>query len=302
MGFKCIHQQGEGNMKKSFERITGGLLMAAALFGLMIGLLGLAGLWWFEPRAEVQVESMVKFLSSTVDTTDSLISLTDTALGDVEDSMTTMQEAADAAVKALDNTAIITDDLADLTGEDFPRMVGEIQSALGTMSASAKLVDDTLTLFSNIPLIGSRYEPEVPLSTSVDNIDKSLERVPQMLERMQTNLGSASSSMEGIQDSVKALSGNVSDLNQQIGQTRELVTKYRELLKQLETRLETVQPHARSAVRGVAIILSLFDFWFLVAQLGLWTQGAELRKKEKQKPVVSNSNDNKNDATPLTEA
>ncbi len=289
-------------MKANLKRITAGLLMAAALFGWTIGLLGLAGVWWIEPRAEVQMESMVKFLSSTVETTDSLITLTDTALGDVEDSMTTMQQAADAAVDALDNTATITDDLADLTGEDFPRMVGEIQSALGTMSASAKLVDDTLALFSKIPLVGGRYEPEVPLATSVDNIDKSLERVPQMLERMQTNLDSASGSLEGIQESAKALSGNVSDLNQQIGQTRELVTKYRELLKQLETRLESIQPHVRSAVRGAAIVLSLFIVWFLVAQLGLWTQGAELWGKEKQKTIVVKPNDTDNNENPLTEA
>lgn len=289
-------------MKKSFKRVTGGLLLAAALFGWAIGLLGLAGLWLLEPRAEVQVDNMVKFLSSTVETTDSLITLTDTALGDIEESMTSMQQAADAAVKALDNTATITDDLADLTGEDFPRMVGEIQAALGTMSASAKLVDDTLFLFSKIPLVGGRYEPEVPLATSVDNIDKSLERVPQMLERMKTNLNSASGSMEGIQDSVKALSGNVSNLNQQIGQTRELVTKYRELLKQLETRLASIQPHARTAVRGTAIILSLFIIWFLVAQLGLWTQGAELWSQEKQKSVVNQPDEEKKDDTPLTEA
>jgi hypothetical protein len=94
----------------------------------------------------------------------------------------------------------------------------------------------------------------------------------------------------------------VSNLNQQIGQTRELVTKYRELLKQLETRLESIQPHARTAVRGTSIILSLFIVWFLVAQLGLWTQGAELWNQVKQKSVVSQPDDAKNDDTPLTEA
>ncbi|MBI9042945.1 MAG: hypothetical protein JEZ06_00585 [Anaerolineaceae bacterium] len=260
-------------MKNTLSKTLGILLILTALAGWAGSIYGIFRIWQYEPIASNWVLEKSAALSDALNNSESVLEVLDDFLIKVESMITTIEVSAEDISSTMETTAVLTDDLADLTGEDFPIMVSQIQSSLTSVESSAKLIDDTLKIMSILPFFKTRYEPEVPLAESIADVNKQMDRVPQMLERMQGNLALASGNLGDIQTDIDELLLSITSIQDNLEKTRIVIGNYQGMIDNAQGSLEKLQDKSPVWIHRGSWLLTIVLIWLIFVQVGLFAQG-----------------------------
>jgi hypothetical protein len=257
------------------QRRIGMLLVADAGLGLVLAVLGLVGLWWAEPRIRRGADSFAALAARTVDTTSGLLVSVDAAVQTARENMGTIEATVEGVADTLESTARLTRSAGDIAGRDVPAIIAETQTALESVESSSRLVDDTLALFARIPLIGARYEPPVPLHSSIERVNRSLDPLPRSLAAVRRDLADTSTRLSTMRGEIEALSGSIGQIETSLAALASATADYRTIAAGLQADLARFRQSFPAALRFATLFGTAVMLWLMLAQLGLLTQGLE---------------------------
>jgi len=271
-------------MKKIVYAITGFSFSLAAALGIIVSILGIVFVWRLVPGTTERLVDTATFAQRALNSTEDLLVVADSTLNEAEDNIALIAGATQDVADTLDQTSDIATTVADAVGEEFTGVVENTQTALGALESSAKLVDDTLSFISNLPLLGAKYSNKTPLYSSVVEINESLDEVPKTLENLQDNLDSTAAAFTVLNDSVGILADNVSEIETSLEDAGKVVKDYQVLVDEAQDKTANAVEKLPRWVRWAAIGLTVLMVWLIVIQSGLLMFGAEMAGLKKEKP------------------
>jgi len=263
-------------MRSGFRRLIAIALIVAAVMGLVFSILGLLGTWYFKPTAEDYSMRGITLVQDSLEVTSEGLIVTQQALGNTIGSITGLKTTLDGASQALETTQPLMESVATVLDNELPSTISGIQNSLIAAREGARVVDGVLTLLSNLPLFGINYNPDEPLHESFQRVSDDLASLPPSFETMEQNLIDSVDSLSTVQDGMSTMSESIGEIADSLEEYDAVIEQYIDTIDTLLTSLETLQDNLTTIFTFLAIFLSIFFLWMILAQVGLLTQGIEL--------------------------
>lgn len=264
-------------MNRLTRRIAGYTLIAAAVIGVIISITDIIFI-------KSYIDKTRELVGDTIGSVHDLLALTNTTLDDlntavdkVSSSMDSLQGMAEGISDAVDSAGPTLDELSSLVGDDLPLTIRSLQSSLESGATSAMNIDSVLNALSRIPLLGTIvYNPDQPLSESLEYAAASLGSMPDSLAKMQEGINTANDNLKDANFNLAEVTESIGAIKTSIGQAKTSITRFKTLESGFEMRMVTV-------INEVDRFLNLLFFvtigsliWLLLAQLSLFIQGLNL--------------------------
>jgi methyl-accepting chemotaxis protein len=277
-------------MKKTLRRILGIMVMIAGILGLLISIAGLVGTWVAKPTIIQGVESTIATLTTTIDTSKQVMTVTEQALGATVSSVSALQSMLEATATSVQDTQPLLDQITLLMGEKLPGTIQSAadslvaaQSAAETLDSAMRSFDAFKGLLAAVPLIGpaiptggQSYNPEISLADSLGSVATQLETLPITFVEMSKNLDTADNNLLTIKNSLSTMATDVSTISSSIDQYKTMVAQSRSSMDNLKGILTNIQANLNQILTAAVWALTLFFLWLLAAQVVILSQGWEL--------------------------
>lgn len=273
-------------MNKFLTKLTGVILILAAILGLVVSVSGIVFLYQNKASIENQLISIVDLLDQTITITSDGFTVINDALGQAEESISIMQTITDGVADTVGSTGPALDAIGTLVGKDLVEIVTETQSSLDAAQSSAMLIDDTLKIISAVPFIGAKYKPEKPLHTSLSEVADSMSDMPKSLEAVKTNLSDTVDGLSLLEEGISDLADSIGEADTSLLSAKTVITQYSGTIDSLKISIQTLKKSLPGTLNAVMFGLAMLFIWLGIAQLGLFTQGLDLLNKHKTSPAV----------------
>jgi hypothetical protein len=275
----------------AFLRKTLGILvMITGILGLTLALAGLIGVWTFKPTVAQGVETTLDTLTSSIDTSQQAMLVTEQALTGTINSVAALQTMLSATASSVQDTGPLLSSITSFLGDQLPSTLGSAAESLRAAQRGAVVLDEAIKSFDTfrgllgaVPFIGGfipqqtpQYNPEVPLSDSLGEVATKLDGLPDIFTEMSQNMDKADDNLLTIETSLITMATNVSSITASLEQYRSIVANSQSSMENLKGLLSDVQSNLNNILNITALVLSLFLVWLLVAQVVILTQGYEL--------------------------
>lgn len=272
-------------MRRITARLAGILLIFGAIIGTITALAGMIIIWRAEPTVGESLTGTIDLLDATLTTSSDAMLMMNGSFLQMKDSLGVIRLSLDDASRTMQSTADATNSVADLIGEDLNTVVTDTQLSLLSVQNSARMIDNTLSLISSIPLIGPSlgggYRRDMPLEASIGEVSSGLESVPNSLLEVQTGLNQTARNFELMKNDLDDLIETIDEVETGLLGAEAVMSDYQEIISRAQDRLQD----ARSATPNILRMLlwggTTFFVWLLIAQLGLLIHGLDLLLHER---------------------
>ena len=273
-------------MRNSLSRITGSLLVFAAIIGLIFSLLGLILIWTYKPVVTESIQGSLDLIHNSLSTTAKGMELTQQSLQSLEGSVQSVESTMRTASQTIEDTLPMMDTMVTLLDEELPSSVSAVQTSLNSAYETAKVIDSVLVALTF--LNRDMYNPDVPLHTSLANISESLNSLPDSFASMAMSIEDTHHNMQVIQVDVVLMQDAIRQIETSISQYDLVIADYRQSLDLVRLEIGRLNARLSATTTWIALGLTVFLLWMAIAQLGLLTQGLELiRRSQMQAPLTN---------------
>lgn len=275
---------------KIMRRLLGVLVMIAGILGLLLSLAGLAMVWMVKPTVTGYASSTIDTLNRSVGTSQSVMKTTAEALGATVDSVDALSAMLNTTAVTVKDTKPVLDEIDTIMSVTLPSTLEATATSLYTAQEAAQVLESTIQsldafrfMLSGVPLVGDfvnqtgeSYNPEVPLADSLGELAANLEGLPDTFMRMSDGLSTTDDNLESIQENLVTMAGSVSMISSSLSEYERMVIQSQSSLDDVTSILKNIQANLPSILNWVAIALTLFFGWLLIAQIVILSQGWEL--------------------------
>jgi DNA repair ATPase RecN len=269
-------------MKNFLRKLTGTLLIVAAVIGMLLCLAGLVLLWLYRPAITASFTANVALARSALETTAAGLAIADQSLQSSIDSTAALQATVQTTADTIEASTPLVDTMTTLTSKDLPDTYISTQAALLAAQESAKIIDQVLQTLNSLPFVSSNlYNPPVPLNVALAQISISMQNIPSSLATMQASLNAASQNMVAIQASITLMANDISSIQTSLVEAKTVVEQYQSVVNDLLARAQYVEQRLPVWINAGYILATIFLLWAGMAQIGLFLQGWSLFQGEK---------------------
>ncbi len=263
-------------MKTIFRRITGSLMIIAAIVSLLVSAIFLVGIWRLRQPVTARLVEILDLLYATTATMADSLSLVENTVISLTDASETISQSSLAIADTIDGAGNMTDSFARLLGDELTTTITDTQTAILSAQASAVVIDNILSGLASIPLLGFDYNPPVPLNQALGNISDTLSPIPTSLEQIQGDLESTSTNLLGLQEDLQLINLNLRNIVITLTEAQTVIDEYQQEIEALKTRLEHSRTAAPDWILTAAWLLTFVIAWLSISQLGLLLQGFDI--------------------------
>jgi peptidoglycan hydrolase CwlO-like protein len=272
-------------MNSFLKKISGTLLIIAAIGGLIISVIGLYGVWRYKTPAENAIRGSVEVFNDTLAITYNGLTISKSALETSISSVESLETTIEATGDAIQSTQPMFDSIDKLLSYSLPKAIDATKQSLKTAQESAKVIDSVLKLLTFFKK--DAYNPEVPFDKALGDISESLEDIPGAATDMGDSLQESTSNLETIVSELDNMSDSLSEIQESIQEFIKVIDQYIELIDTWQVKLDKLNTNLTAIINVLAVAFSLFLLWLALAQLGLILQGWELIKGDIEPPIQS---------------
>ncbi|MBN1318732.1 MAG: hypothetical protein JXA42_24840 [Anaerolineales bacterium] len=272
------------------RRILGVIVMIAGILGLILSLAGLAGVWIAKPTLAANANTTIDTLNESIDTSKSVMEITEQALGATIDSVDALSEMLGTTADTVEDTKPILDEIDVIMADTLPSTLQATTDSLYTAQGAAQVLESTIQsldafrfMLSAAPLVGDlielpeeSYNPEKPLAESLGELAANLEDLPDSFVKMSDNLSATDENLSGIQGNLNTMSDSVGFISSSLGEYQAMIIQSQSSMDDLKAILTNFENRLPTILDGFVIAMSLFFVWLLVAQIVILSQGWEL--------------------------
>ncbi len=275
---------------RAIRRILGVLVMIAGILGLAISLAGLISVWVVKPTVASTVNATIQTLDTSIQTSQKAMEVTGQALGATVDSVDALSTMLSTTATSVEDTQPVLDQLNVMLGKTVPSTLESASASLKTAQQAAVVLDSAIkslenfqALMSAVPLVGGfvekpkqAYNPQVPLADSLGELATNLDGLPATFTEMSANLNKVDDNLVTIKGSLTTMSTSVGRISSSLSEYQAMIGQSQSSMDDLSAMLTSVQNNLDNILNGTAIVLSVFFFWLLAAQVVIFSQGWEL--------------------------
>lgn len=270
-------------MKSTIKRLTGIVLILAAVGGLLFSLTGLFATWALKPTVTSNLLSDISTLNDALTATSDGLQIASDSLSTSIESITALQFTVQATADTIDTTTPMIETMADLARDDLPATITATQTSLMAAQESARIIDGVLGAFNNIPFVPNNlYNPPVPLNEALADVSSSLEGLPPALKTIDQSLEASGENLKAIQKDVTLMADNISTIQSSLEDAQGVIEAYQGLVADMQTRTTRIEKGLPGWIDFLAILLTFLFLWLAIAQIGLFLQGWELLRNKEQ--------------------
>lgn len=272
------------------RRLLGVLVMIAGILGLLLSLAGLAMVWMVKPTVTGYASATIDTLDKSVITSQSVMETTAEALGATVESVDALSAMLNTTAITVKDTKPVLDEIDTIMSVTLPSTLEATATSLYTAQEAAQVLESTIKsldafrfMLSGVPLVGDfvnqtgeSYNPEIPLADSLGELAANLESLPDTFMGMSDNLSTTDDNLESIQENLTTMASSVSVISSSLSEYERMVTQSRSSMGDVTSILKNIQSNLPNILNWVAIALTLFFAWLLVAQIVILSQGWEL--------------------------
>lgn len=264
-------------MRRVTFSILGVLLIAAAIAGILISIVGIVGLWRIEKTARTGLVNTLDLLGTTVQATHDGLSIAARSLEQADDSLTAVTGMLEATGKSVQNMVPFVDTLRQMTTQDLPGALSSTKSAFNSVRTSAQVIDNTLSILTAIPFLSApAYKNEPPLSTAFGGVSDSLDPISESLTSMEDSLSSTKDNLGEIDTAFGDIAASIGTIKTSLSDARGVTAQYLSILEELENQVERSKQKLPVTLDAIAWFITVALVWLALTQLGLLMQGAEM--------------------------
>lgn len=264
--------------------------MIAGILGLLLSLAGLAMVWIVKPTVTGYASATIDTLDKSVITSQSVMETTAEALGATVDSVDALSAMLNTTAVTVKDTKPVLNEIDTIMSVTLPATLEATATSLYTAQEAAQVLESTIksldafrSMLSGVPLVGDfvnqtgeSYNPEIPLADSLGELAANLENLPDTFMGMSDNLSTTDDNLESIQENLTTMASSVSVISASLSEYEKMVTQSRSSMGDITSILKNIQSNLPNILNWVAIALTLFFAWLLVAQIVILSQGWEL--------------------------
>ena len=258
------------------KRIIGIVLIVIAAISLLVSGWGLVQIWTMrQPVADAAIAG-VDLFTETLDTTSDALTVTSESLQSASDTVTMIERTSLSVAQTMSTTRTTIGSFSILMGKDLPTSIDSTRTALKSAQSSAVVVDNVLTTLSRIPLINIQYNPEVPLSTALGDVAKSLDNLPPTFSTIEHNLNTTGDSLDQVVTNLNELPKTTQPVQRNIADAQQVVARYQSQVDRLQKLIQPIKPALPMALTAISLGLTFLVFWLGVLQMQVLLKGLEL--------------------------
>jgi hypothetical protein len=175
-----------------------------------------------------------------------------------------------------DDSVPMVESLAILMSDDIPEAISATQTGLTTLQDAAGTVESTLKLITSIPFLPIEgYDPDVSLTSAIEDIVVSLDAIPQSLSEMDNTMASTKGNLIMLAAQINIIARNISDLKDSFYAIQLVFKQYQDVISQVQEKLDLFRSNLETGITVTAWIFTIIFIWLGIAQIGLLTQGLE---------------------------
>lgn len=272
------------------RRILGIFVMLAGVIGLVISIAGLVGIFLVKPVVIETANSTIATLTTSINTSQKALDVTDEALSATVDSVDALSEMLATTAVSVEDTQPIITQVNGMMGETLPATITAAEVSLKAAGEAATSLESAIKSFevfqaimSGVPLVSSflgepsaPYNPEKPLADSLGDLAVSIQEIPAQFEEMSVNLDKADDNLVLIKTNLETMSASVGYISDSIEEYQSMVADSRSSMDSLKTMLVNTKANLPNILNYVSIGLGVFFLWLLAAQVVIFSQGWEL--------------------------
>jgi peptidoglycan hydrolase CwlO-like protein len=274
-------------MRIAFRRITGYALILASVAGLIFSLAGIIGIWGVQRNLTESLTETVDLLDLTMETTTQGLTVVDESLTKASTDVRALSATLQTTGKAIKDTNPIVVEVSELVADELPDAIFKTQTALTSAQASARLIERTLTIISNLPLLPiEAYNPPVPLDVALGEVVTSLEPLPDTLSAMESTLSTSQGNLIMIEAEFNIMARHINEINGSLTGARAVITQYQGVVSSLQEQINNLQTNLPTWMNMATWFITIGLVWLGLTQLGLLAQGLEMVARPEEKIVV----------------
>lgn len=276
------------------RRIVGVLLVIAGVAGIVLSLAGIIGVWLVRPSVTSSISTVLGALSTTVDSSNQALNITDSALDSSIQSIDGLSDMLQSMENSVKNTRPAVETVSELLNDTLPATVTSAAESLNTardaavsMESAVKQMGTLQTSLNAIPLLNSLVPdtlpintPEKPLSVSLGELSGNLEGIPESFKDVSRNLSKAAGDLQNLQSNLEEISRNVDNLSGSLKEYKGKLVESRVTLDSLKGLLDKASNSLETVVMSISVILTLIFFCLLMTQVVVIDEGRRFLDRE----------------------
>ncbi|KPL82353.1 hypothetical protein SE15_09210 [Thermanaerothrix daxensis] len=271
-------------MRTLSRRLIGLALVITAIFGLLINLAGVAGVWWARKPVTQSLTSGVRLIITTLETTSRGLEVVSQSLSAAKASVIHLDEALTTLENSIEDTARLMDSLVALTGRSLPTTVKAAQGSLLAAQTSAQVLEGVLHAVTSIPFFpGKPYTPEMPLSTALGEVATSLDGLSASFSDMENGLKNTGGNLGRIQSETRRMAGEIRHIRESLENAQAVVAEYQTTTQNLLESARRLEANLPRMITLLTIALTVLLVGMGLTQAGLFLQGWDMLKGSAQK-------------------
>jgi len=267
-----------------WSRVLGVVLMLAAIGGSAAAISSAGDLRDAVDERSSSLDQALIAGGEALRTADDTVAIVASIVGQLAGSLVAVEDAALDSIATIDDAQNGLNKLAEISGEDLPRIIDSLKEAMPALIQVADVIDGTLGALS---FVGVPYDPDVPFDESLSGVADSIDDLPEQVRHQADLIEEVAEGLGGIADQAGQLIIEMGVARLQLLDGIELLNQYRATTA---TAIETVETE-RELLAGRTESERSAIWWLaaavVLAQLGLFTAGTWLLfRKSTARPGV----------------
>jgi len=254
-------------MRSALKRGLGITRMIISAGSLLLAVVVLVLIWRARQPLANGLSAGTQTLMDTLDTTAKALVVTQGALQTTADNVDALQRAILTIARTISDARPAVASVTDLIGHNLTSSIQKAQSTLASAASSARLIDDLLSSLSQIPLANFNYNPETPLSVSLNQVAASLDGLPSALNSLAMDLSNTADNLGQVSDGITALATEIGHIKTSVTAAEEVIVEYQGKVDRLHSTLEVLHTKSAMIVTWGAVAVTFLIYWLMVAQL-----------------------------------
>jgi methyl-accepting chemotaxis protein len=271
-----------------FRRILGLVMLLIGVLGLVLSIAGAIYGYRLIDNFGDSLKSSLDLTSQSLDTVRETLLLAKTTLGQANDGLDTVAGAANDLSETISQTRPLLGEIAQVVSHDVPDGVEAVQIAVPGMAQAAAVIDDTLTILSNLRIeqrilgfpiyfdLGIDYAPEVSFEESINRIGYNLEGIPPRLRGLEVYIDTTNGNLETISQDIMAMSRDLDTINSSLADVAPLLDDYVRIVTEINDSIRQTRASLSQQLYMVKLVVTMAMIWIGLTQVAPLYLGWEL--------------------------
>jgi methyl-accepting chemotaxis protein len=261
---------------KFLRRFSAIFVIVLSLIGILFSLFSLYQVWRLREPVQRGITAVLDLSDGLLSTAEDGVTVVDSALESAITSLGKLEETTQTIAQSIEDTGKMANTFAGLFKNDLKDTLLNTRLSVIAAKSSAKVIDTLLYGLSNLPFLGIKYEPPLPLNESLEDIAGSMDGLPGSLDEISDNLDSSQSNIATLRDQVDSMTGSLQEIQTSLKEARAVIADSQAKIDELQGWSARLRNNLPYLLWGGVIFLTLMLLSLAMAQLGSMAQAYDV--------------------------